>query len=128
MSRISRQARRRERKIRNREKDRSYKKLAWDEGKLISENHNNKTYSPRYSIDLGERLWDLFKGDWESQDDLVWTLRKYKEKIQSWLILYSPDIEKGDTWGYFKNLLDCYWDEPDNLLNYDRQWKANKNS
>lgn len=128
MSRISRQARRRERKIRNREKDRSYKELAWDEGKLISENHNNKTYSPRYSIDLGERLWDLFKGDWESQDDLVWTLRKYKEKIQSWLILYSPDIEKGDIWEYFKNLLDCYWDEPDNLLRYDRQWKANKNS
>lgn len=123
-----RQRRRALRKKRNREKDEAYKKKAWEDGKLILENHNNRAFSPKYTIDLGQRLWEYFNKPWGSLEELTWELRKYKSRIQEWLILYSGDVPKDHIYQYFKTLLECYWDEPDKLLDYDRYWKANQDS
>jgi hypothetical protein len=53
--------RRLERHIRNKNKEKAYKEEAWENGKLIEENHNNGPYSPGYTLELGQRLFQIMK-------------------------------------------------------------------
>ena len=53
--------RRLERHIRNKNKEIEYKAEAWENGKLIEENHNNGPYSSKYTLELGERLFSIMK-------------------------------------------------------------------
>lgn len=90
---------------RNQQKDITYKKTAWESGKLIEENHNDKPYTKEYTEELGQRLADRIQ-----IDQSVSNFRKYKNKIKELILHWSPGCEKSETYNYLKGRLENYWD------------------
>ena len=122
MTNYKKKQRRLERHQRNIQKEKEYKESAWKEGKLIEENHNNKPYSRVYTEEIGNRLHSIMidiKSKLINQEDksnyAIFRFRSYRKKIQDYILLYCPDLEKTKTYEYLKNLLECYWDYPENL-------------
>lgn len=119
--------RRRERYERNVAKEIDYKKRAWEEGKLIEENHNNKSYSAEYSKEISRRLvLRLEKAKEESCGDnelFLLKYRLYKNKIRDFILLCTPETCTPEDEIYYnynilKGSLEVYWDEPEKLLEY----------
>lgn len=108
-----------------------HKKQAWEEGKLIEENHNQGPYSPEYTIALSERLVQYVNQERDkalnmepgsildkrtqeplSKDEVyVRGFRKYKMKIQDLILYWNPTVQRNNDYYYLKTLLDTYWDE-----------------
>lgn len=123
--------RRRMRYLRNVRKEVEYKKEAWENGKLIEENHNQGPYSAGYSIELGERLMKIIQGYKEmcfqpnpetgegpgGNELMIRKFRMYRMKIRDFILHYNPDIPKTEAYEYLKNGIETYWDNPDNLIN-----------
>jgi hypothetical protein len=117
--------RREQRYLRNKKKEEDYKKEAWESGKLIEENHNNKPYSPLYTSELGTRLYNILKDiefkardftDVEKRRDyVVYRFRAYRKKIQDYILHYDPGTPKTEAYETLKYMLECYWDCPDKL-------------
>ena len=125
--------RRRMRYERNVRKEIEYKNQAWEEGKLIEENHNQGPYSAQYTIDLAERLYKyvgqekekarqvelgnivitdkLTKLPLNPDEVFVRGFQKYKMKIQDMILHWNPEVKKNNYYEYLKKILEVYWDE-----------------
>lgn len=119
-----RKQKRRERKERNIQKELTYKKEKWENGKLIEENHNNKYYSEEYSIELGNRLYNIIESIKSSCKEIpiesvneifIGRFLLYKNKIRDFILFYNPNIKKSNEYNYLKKLLENYWDNKNNL-------------
>ena len=121
--------RRRMRYLRNVRKEVEYKKEAWENGKLIEENHNNGPYSPGYSVELGNRLYNIIQSykeqalnnselldDTQRNEFMLRKFRMYRMKIRDFILHYNPDIPKTEAYEYLKFSIETYWDRPDKLL------------
>lgn len=116
--------RRRMRYERNVRKEIEYKKQAWESGKLIEENHNNGPYSAAYSIELGDRLFNIIQRyrseclapDGGGNEKFVYRFRLYRMKIRDFILHYSPDIPKTPAYNYLKAAIETYWDCPEKLI------------
>ena len=128
--------RRRMRYLRNVRKEVEYKKEAWENGKLIEENHNQGPYSAGYSIELGNRLMDIIQNykkqclestepfldpktgvQLSKEEVMVRKFRLYRMKIRDFILHYNPDIPKTEAYEYLKQGIETYWDNPENLIN-----------
>ena len=114
--------RRLERHIRNKNKEKVYKEEAWENGKLIEENHNNGPYSPGYTLELGQRLFQIMKDVKEKmaeQEDketyAIFRFRSYRKKIQDYILHYSPEVPKNEVYESLKRLIETYWDSSSDL-------------
>jgi hypothetical protein len=115
---IRKKEKRKIRHINNIRKEETHKKEAWDNGKLIEENHNQGPYSPEYTKDLCKRLIDYL---WQEKqrsltlpnpaNNFVVGFRKYKMKIQDLILHWNPEVEKNYMYKYLKRLLEIYWDQ-----------------
>ena len=132
----SNKERRKERHLKRKANDAAYKKEMWEEGKKLIEPEYSSSgyYPPDYSIELGERLYQIFKsykdhviqvgdvedrngnGIFSKEERFMEYFRRYKEKIRDFLILYNPSIPESVEFSYLKRLLETYWDEPNLLL------------
>lgn len=123
--------RRKLRYLRNIRKEVEYKKDAWEKGKLIEENHNNGPYSPEYSIELGNRLYNIMQSFKEQafnskellnsvqkNEFLIIKFRMYRIKIRDFILHYNPIIPKSKEYNYLKLLIETYWDNPNELIYY----------
>lgn len=123
--------RRKARYLRNIRKEVEYKKDAWEKGKLIEENHNNGPYSPEYSIELGNRLYNIIQSFKEQafsnkelnssiqkNEFLLTRFRMYRIKIRDFILHYNPIIPKSEEYNYLKSLIEIYWDKPNELICY----------
>ena len=120
--------RRRMRYERNVRKEQEYKKAAWESGKLIEENHNGGPYSPGYSIELGDRLFNIIQRYKEQclennevgskNDYFVTKFRLYRMKIRDFILHWNPDTPKTPSYLFLKGAIETYWDCPENLLSY----------
>lgn len=122
--------RRRMRYLRNVRKEVEYKKEAWENGKLIEENHNQGPYSANYSIELGDRLMKIIQGYKEmclkpnletgegpgGNELMIKKFRMYRMKIRDFIIHYNPGIPKTEAYEYLKNGIETYWDNPERLI------------
>lgn len=117
--------RRRLRYERNVRKEQEYKKQAWESGKkLIEENHNGGPYSGPYSVELGERLFNIIQNyrtkclepDGGGNDMFIMRFRLYRMKIRDFILHYNPDIPKTPAYNYLKSAIETYWDCPENLI------------
>lgn len=116
--------RRRMRYERNVRKEIEYKKQAWESGKLIEENHNGGPYSGPYSVELGERLYNIIQRyrnqclepDGGGNDWFVMKFRLYRMKIRDFILHYNPDIPKTNAYLYLKSAIETYWDNPEKLI------------
>ena len=116
------QIRRKERHIRNVNKDIQHKKEAWESGKLIKPNHNNKSYSPEYSTELGKRLIERLqdsKRNSMSNEEFVNKFRLYKKKCIEYILHYDHSQGLSDDYNKIKLLLETYWDDINNLINIE---------
>lgn len=94
---------RRLRKLENRRKDVESKKMSWDSGKLIYENHNNEYFTPDFSLKFVKRVADkVRKGDTE--------FYKLTEHAINAVLLFNPGVERNDDWYFLKSKLEEYWD------------------
>lgn len=114
--------RRLERHIRNKNKEKAYKEEAWENGKLIEENHNNGPYSQKYTLELGDRLYNIMKDvrmKMAEQEDketyAIFRFRSYRKKIQDYILHYNPDVPKTEAYESLKRLIENYWDCPKDL-------------
>lgn len=122
--------RRKMRYLRNVRKEVEYKKEAWENGKLIEENHNQGPYSPGYSIELGDRLMKIIQGYKEmclqpnpenggepgGNEMMIRKFRMYRIKIRDFILHYNPGIPKTEAYEYLKLGIETYWDNPDQLI------------
>ena len=117
--------RRRMRYERNVRKEQEYKKMMWETGqKLIEENHNGGPYSGPYSIELGERLYNIIQKyraqcleqDGGGNEKFVMRFRLYRMKIRDFILHYNPDVPKTPAYQYLKSAIETYWDCPDKLI------------
>lgn len=117
--------RRRMRYERNVRKEQEYKKTMWETGqKLIEENHNGGPYSGPYSIELGERLYNIIQKyrtqclepDGGGNEKFVMRFRLYRKKIRDFILHYNPDVPKTPAYQYLKSAIETYWDCPDKLI------------
>ena len=125
MNKENKKRRRLERHIRNKNNEIAYKEEAWEKGKLIEENHNNKPYSAKYTSDLGLRLFNIMKDiatkskEFEEEDRkknyVILRFRSYRKKIQDFILHYDPSTPRTEIYEFLKYLLETYWDCPDNL-------------
>lgn len=102
----------------NVQKETEHKKYAWDNGKLIEENHNQGPYSENYTIALSQRLVQYISQERERSlqtetpaQEYVRGFRKYKIKIQDLILHWNPLIPRGIEYNFLKTLLEVYWDE-----------------
>lgn len=113
--------RRKQRHLRNIQKEIDHKKDAWEKGKLIEENHNNSFYSEKYTYDLCCRLVkiliDISKNN-NDPESVIIKFRLYKNKIRDLILHWNPNVNKGDEYNFLKESLEIYWDDKDNLINY----------
>ena len=132
---IRKKERRKARYEKNVKKELDHKREAWNNGKLIEENHNQGPYSELYTKDLCKRLIQYI--DQEKQrallskdppNNFLVGFRKYKIKIQDLILHWNNNVEKNYMYYYLKTLLETYWDwvlmghvEELINLNYDRQ-------
>lgn len=108
--------RRRERYLRNVQKEGCHKNNAWASGKLIEENHNGKYYSPEYTKALSFRLCKYLIGA-RNTGDLNIVLSefwKYKDWIIGLILRWNPGVQEDDYYRYLKELLEAYWDSDKN--------------
>ena len=114
--------RRKMRHLRNIAKEVAYKKQAWENGKLIEENHNQCPYSPGYTQELAERLYNILKNivneEGTTKDKIIYRFRQYKMKIRDLILHWSPETEKNQIYNYLKGSLEVYWDDLDNLPDF----------
>ena len=114
--------RRKMRHLRNIAKEVAYKKQAWENGKLIEENHNQGPYSPGYTQELAERLYNILKNivneEGTTKDKIIYRFRQYKMKIRDLILHWSPETEKNEIYNYLKGSLEVYWDDLDNLPDF----------
>ena len=120
--------RRRMRYERNVRKEKEYKKSAWEAGKLIEENHNGGPYSGPYSVELGERLYNIiqrYKDQCLNNEEIIEKsaqfiikFRLYRMKIRDFILHWNPETPKTPAYLFLKGAIEVYWDEPENLLNY----------
>jgi len=96
MSNKNKKIRRLERHQRNKKKEEDYKKEAWESGKLIEPNHNNKGYPVEYSLELGKRLLE--------KPFLI-----FRQKIRDYLLL-CPLEARNETWNELKKRYDEWLD------------------
>lgn len=116
--------RRRMRYERNVRKEIEYKKQAWESGKLIEENHNGGPYSGPYSIELGDRLYNIIQRyrsqclepDGGGNDMFVLRFRLYRMKIRDFILHWNPDTPKTPAYLYLKSAIETYWDCPEKLI------------
>lgn len=117
--------RRRMRYERNVRKEQEYKKKAWEEGKkLIEENHNGGPYSGPYSIELGERLYNIMQNyrnqclepEGGGNDRYVLRFRLYRQKIRDFILHWNPETPKTPAYEYLKAAIETYWDCPEKLI------------
>ena len=104
-----------ERKRQNRAKDEAYKEEAWESGKLIEENHNQRYYSPEYTRALAKRLVYYITQDRESSNtsnEFLSRFQSRKKKIIDLIILWNPEVSREELpeHNYLKSLLETYWD------------------
>ena len=120
--------RRLQRHLRNIQKEIDYKKQAWENGKLIEENHNQGPYSKNYTIELCDRLVKILRNIVnEPGIDLDLTIRKfrlYKNKIKDLILHWNPEAEKDKDYNYLKGSLETYWDCKDNMLIYLKKYDS----
>jgi hypothetical protein len=102
----------------NVQKEIVHKKHAWDNGKLIEENHNQGPYSENYTIALSQRLVQYISQERKRAlqtetpaQEYVRGFRKYKIKIQDLILHWNPLIPRGIEYNFLKTLLEVYWDE-----------------
>lgn len=113
-NRENKKIRRRQRYERNVKKEITHKNEAWTGGKLLEENHNGGPYSESYTKALTDRLMLYISQGWDGEDydKYLKNFRKYKQKVITLILHWSPDVPKTYP-GYeeLKNLLEVYWDE-----------------
>ena len=101
--------RRRQRYLRNVQKEIDYKREAWANGKLIEENHNNGPYSADYSKELAERLRAILHNitfeEENSDEKILYRYRQYKMKLRDLILHYSPEAERDWTYEFLKRSL-----------------------
>lgn len=126
--------RRKFRHERNAKKDREYKIEAWKSGKLIEENHNSGPYTSDYTIELSERLVqyllqerDKVINEPEPEKKFTEAFRRYKKKIQTLILHWSPIVSENFNYKFLKELLETYWDEVVTNNNYSALWNSIKN-
>lgn len=114
------QERRLQRHLRNKAKDETYKKEAWEAGKLIKPNHNGNSYDVGYSEELGKRLIsrlcsckELAAGDNEM---FIRKFRLYKKKCIEYILHFDISQPKTIEYQKIKTLLEVYWDSPEHLI------------
>lgn len=115
-----RQERRKLRHEKNVLKDITTKQEAWDSGKIIEPNHNHKAYSPEYSEKLGKRLLGKLKKEKSKAIDngnFLTEFRKIKKYYVAYILHYDHTRELSEDYHKIKNLLETYWDDPDNFIN-----------
>lgn len=112
-NRENKKIRRRKRYERNVNKEIVHKNTAWAEGKLLEENHNGGPYSENYTKALTDRLMLYISQGWDGNDyeKYLKNFRKYKQKVITLLLHWSPEVPKSYP-GYaeLKNLMEVYWD------------------
>lgn len=116
------QERRKARHERNVLKDQTHKREAWEAGKLIKPNHNNKAYPWEYSLELGQRLLERlrnYKTIVTSNEEFVSKFRLYKKKCIEYILHYDHSRGLTDDYQKIKLLLETYWDDIDNLINIE---------
>lgn len=110
------------RHLRNIAKEVAYKKQAWENGKLIEENHNQGPYSSGYTQELAERLYNILKNivneEGTTKDKIIYRFRQYKMKIRDLILHWGPETEKNQIYNYLKGSLEVYWDDLDNLPDF----------
>lgn len=116
------QERRRERHLRNVRKDQQHKQEAWEAGKLIKPNHNNKAYPPEYSQELGKRLVERLRSAKENagnNEEFISKFRLYRKKCIEFILFYDHSQPLSEEYMKIKHLLETYWDDIDNLIKVD---------
>lgn len=116
--------RRKMRYERNVQKEVEYKKQAWESGKLIEENHNGGPYSAQYSIELGERLYNIIQNyrlqclspEGGGNELFIQKFRLYRKKIRDFILHWNPDTPKTEAYNYLKSAIETYWDCPEKLI------------
>ena len=112
-NRENKKIRRRQRYERNVNKEITHKNTAWSEGKLLEENHNGGPYSETYTKALTDRLMIYIAQGWDGKDydKYLKNFRKYKQKVITLLLHWSPKVPKTYP-GYsdLKILLEVFWD------------------
>ena len=110
--------RRRMRYERNVRKEIEHKNRAWNDGKLIEENHNQGPYSEQYTIAVSERLFQYVNQERDRSlqtetpaEEYIRGFRKYKMKIQDMILHWNPAVPKTPQYEYLKTTLEIYWDE-----------------
>src|SRR5574344_1407771 len=115
MSSNRKKERRLDRHNRNIINEANHKKEAWDNGKLIEENHNQGPYTSDYTRKLSSRLVQYINDEKNrainSGSDFVMGFRKYKIKIQDLILHWNNEVPKTKDYEYLKRLLEVYWDE-----------------
>lgn len=117
--------RRQQRYERNVQKEVTHKKEAWENGKLIEENHNQGPYSVDYTIAVSERLYKYILQEKERalisetpDVNFIKGFRKYKMKIQDMILHWNPEVPKTKQYESLKKLLEVYWDDVVANLNF----------
>lgn len=129
--------RRLKRHLRNKYKDEAHKEEAWKNGKLIEENHNGGYYSPEYSLELCDRLYQrlynaqqlartmpensqyLVKSGGSRNGVFIYYFRRYRMKVRDLILHWPPTTEKTEGYNWLKGLIETYWDMPEELINYN---------
>lgn len=104
--------RRRERYLRNVQKEGSHKNNAWASGKLIEENHNGKFYSPEYTRALSFRLCKYLLNARNTGDPNIMLSEfwKYKDWMIGLILKWNQGVQEDNYYRYLKELLEVYWD------------------
>lgn len=103
---------------RNIMKEIKHKEEAWNNGKLIEENHNDGPYTEQYTFELCNRLIQRLRenrikaleSDNPGETFLI-SFRQYKMKIQDLILHWNDNVLKLGEYSYLKNLLETYWDD-----------------
>lgn len=93
-NRENKKKRRLARHLRNKAKDETHKKEAWEEGKLIEPNHNGGYYPKEYSIELGARLMEK-------------QFQPFRGKIRDYLLMCDPEA-RDENWIALKSVYDSW--------------------
>lgn len=113
-NRENKKLRRKKRHERNVNREIVHKNTAWSGGKLLEENHNGGPYSKNYTMALTDRLMIYIAQAWDGEDykRYLENFRKYKQKVITLLLHWSPEVSK-DYPGYYdlKGILEDYWDK-----------------
>lgn len=111
--------RKEQRKQRNIQKEIDHKKEAWENGKIIEENHNDSFYSPEFTLKISSRLIEIFSGlkkNITTNEEAIFKFRQFKAKVRDTILRWNPNVEYNQDYFYLKNLIETYWDSPETLI------------